>query len=75
MDKVFRIKGDFKKKNKKIEFNKEILSNSKDRAVERLYSEIGSKHAVKRNMIEIFDIEEIKPGDAKDPDIRALEEE
>lgn len=75
MDKVFRIKGSFKKKRKKIEFIKEIISNSKDRAVERLYSEVGSKHAVKRNMIEISEIEEIKSGNAEDPDIRSLEEE
>lgn len=75
MDKIFRIKGWFKKKREKIEFIKEVPSKSKDRALERLYSELGSKHAVKRNLIKISEIEEIKPEEAKDPNIRALGKE
>lgn len=75
MEKVFRIKGYFSKNRNKLEFNKELVSKSKDRALEKLYSELGSKHAVKRNLIEISDIEEIKPEEAEDPNIRALAEE
>lgn len=75
MEKVFRIKGHFKKKKKKLEFIKEVPSNSKDRAIERLYSELGSKHAVKRNLIKISNVEEIKPEEAEDPNIRELVEE
>lgn len=74
MEKVFRIKGHFKKKRKKLEFIKEVPSRSKDRAIERLYSELGSKHAVKRNLIEITDVEEIKPEEAENPDMRELDE-
>lgn len=75
MDKIFRIKGWFKKKREKIEFIKEVPSKSKERALERLYSELGSKHAVKRNLIKISEIGEIKPEEAKDPNIRALGKE
>ncbi len=75
MEKVFRIEGHFRKNRQKLEFNKEIISKSKDRALEKLYSELGSKHAVKRNLIEISNVEEIKPEEAEDPNIRALAEE
>lgn len=75
MEKVFRIKGHFTKNRQKLEFNKELMSKSKDRALEKLYSELGSKHAVKRNLIKISNVEEIKPEEAEDPNIRALAEE
>ncbi len=74
MEKVFRIEGWFKKRKKKIEFKKEMIANSKERVVERLYSEIGSKHAVKRNLINIVNVEDIKPEEAENPEIRALAE-
>lgn len=74
MKKIFRIEGSFKKRKKKTDFKKEIIANSKDRAVERLYSEIGSKHAVKRNLINIANVEEIEPEEAENPEIRALAE-
>ncbi len=44
-----------------MEFTKEIPAHSEDRAVEILYSELGSKHAVKRDLIEIKEVEEIEP--------------
>lgn len=72
MSKVFRIKGWFQKKGKKLEFTKELLSESKDRAIETLYSDLGSKHAVKRNLVHISEINKIKPEEAKDPDIQKI---
>lgn len=74
MDKIFRVKGRFKKKGRELEFTKELPSKSRGRAIERLYSDIGSKHAVKRNLIHISEVDEIKPEEAEDPDIRALAE-
>ncbi len=58
---MFRIKGSFRKNRKNMEFTKEIPAHSEDRAVEILYSELGSKHAVKRDLIEIKEVEEIEP--------------
>lgn len=72
MSKVFRIKGWFKKKGEKLEFTKELLSESKDRAIETLYSNLGSKHAVKRNLIHISEANEIKPEKVKDSGIRKI---
>lgn len=72
---VFRMKGWFEKKGQKMEFTKEMLADTEDRAVERLYSDIGSKHGVKRNLINITNVKEINPEEAEDQDIRALAEE
>jgi len=72
MSKVFRIKGWFKKKGEKLEFTKELLSESKDRAIETLYSNLGSKNAVKRNLIHISEANEIKPEEVKDSDIQKM---
>ena len=59
-NKTFRIKGSFKKGKKKMEFTKEIPAHSENRAVEILYSELGSKHAVKRALIDIDEVEELE---------------
>lgn len=51
---------------------KELPALSEQQAVERIYSEVGSKHKVKRNLIHIEEVAEIKPDEAKDPRIRAM---
>ena len=70
MEKIFRIKGSFEKRKNEIEFTKEIEAKSEERAIDRLNSEIGSKHAVKRNLIHISEVEEIKPEEAENPKFR-----
>ncbi len=75
MVKIFRIEGMFKKKGQKMSFTKEVPAGSKDRAIEKVYSTLGSKHAVKRSLINIDNTNEIEPEDAENPEIRALSEE
>ncbi|MBY9000747.1 MAG: 50S ribosomal protein L18a [Candidatus Heimdallarchaeota archaeon] len=66
--KTFHIRGEFKKRKEKIPFGKYVRALNVDDALEMVYSIIGSKHRVKRNMIfivsknvkEITDPEEIK---------------
>lgn len=70
MDKIFRIKGWFKKRGQKMSFTKETPSDSKNLVIEHLYSNLGSKHGVKRNSIHITSVEEIDPEEVKDPDVR-----
>ena len=57
--KVFKIKGEYKSGKRKITFGKEIRALNKEDALEELYSTLGSKHRVKRNLIKI------KPKDIK----------
>ena len=74
MEKIFRIEGLFEKNNNKMEFEKEVPANSKDRAIDLVYSELGSKHAVKRNLITIENVEEIELEEVEDREVReALE--
>ncbi|MCC6058289.1 MAG: 50S ribosomal protein L18a [Desulfurococcaceae archaeon] len=54
-------------------FVKEIRALKPEHAIERLYSELGSKHKVKRANIKIVDIVEIKPEEAEDRLARDLE--
>ena len=54
-------------------FVKEIRALKPEHAIERLYSELGSKHKVKRANIKIVDIVEIKPEEAEDRLVRDLE--
>ena len=70
--KVFRVKGTFIGKREKFPFIKEIRALKEDDAKEIVYSEIGSKHKVKRDHIRIEKIETIDPKEARSPIIRYL---
>ncbi len=59
MVKVFRIKGRFRCGEFFQEFRKEVSAIVPKHALEKVYSEIGSKHGVKRHQILIEKIEEI----------------
>jgi large subunit ribosomal protein LX len=56
-----------------VKFVKEIRALKPEHAIEKLYSELGSKHKVKRANIKIVDIVEIKPEEAEDRLVRDLE--
>lgn len=62
--KAFRVKGKFimgksiMSKNWQ-RFSKEVASLNKEEAKERVYSDLGSKHRVKRRNIKVEEIEEI----------------
>lgn len=69
---IYRIKGWFKHGLFKQKFNRDLLALSKDHAIERVYSEIGSRHKLTRNMIHINDVTEIKPEEVTDPRVLAM---
>ncbi|MHA1202895.1 MAG: 50S ribosomal protein L18Ae [Candidatus Heimdallarchaeaceae archaeon] len=67
--KTFHISGEFKKKKDKIPFGKYVRALNVEDALEMVYSIVGSKHRVKRNMIYVDakDIKEItNPEEIKD---------
>ncbi len=68
--KVFRVKGEFPMGDKMQPFSKEIASTGSENVREKLLSDIGSKHKVKRTKIVIHSIEEIPPEDAEDPSVK-----
>ena len=66
--KTFHIRGEFRKRKKKIPFGKYVRAINVKDALEHIYNTVGSNHKVKRNLIyidpkdirEITDPEEIK---------------
>ncbi|AEC52070.1 50S ribosomal protein LX [Pyrococcus sp. NA2] len=70
--KVFRVLGYFEKNGKKFKFTKEYRALKEEHVKELVYSDIGSKHKVKRRKIFIQEIKEIKPEEAEDIVVRRL---
>ncbi len=70
--KVFRIEGYYVKKRKKIFFSEEMRALSKEHALELIYSNIGSRHRVKRRDVIIEEINVISPKEAKNVVVRTL---
>lgn len=53
-------------------FTKEVMGESEEKTKEKLFSELGSRHRVKRRMIKIDSIEEISIDEVEDPVIAHL---
>ncbi|MCS7096239.1 MAG: 50S ribosomal protein L18Ae [Nitrososphaerota archaeon] len=70
--KVFRVTGEIQKPNLQTSFRREVVALKPEHAVERVYTELGSKHRVKRFQIKITNVEEISPEEARSPLIRKL---
>jgi len=73
--KTYHIRGEFKKRKRKIAFGKYVRALDVKDALEQVYSIIGSKHRVKRNVIYINpeDIREITdPEEIKDVVVKAF---
>lgn len=70
--KVFRVTGEIRKPNLKTRFRKEVIAVKPEHAVEKVYTELGSKHRVKRFHIKISNVEEISPQEIEDPLIRKI---
>lgn len=60
MIRIFRVRGWFKQGDRRQKFMREFPALSEKQVLERVYSELGSKHRVKRNLIHIEEITEIK---------------
>jgi large subunit ribosomal protein LX len=63
--KAFRVTGEIKKPSRNIKFSKEMTGLKKEDVIERLYSEMGSRHKAKRFEIKITKIEEEKSATEK----------
>jgi len=74
--KIFRISGFALFSHDKLpewrKFVVEIRALKKEHALEKLYSEFGSRHKLKRSHIKIVKIEEISPEEARSKYIKAL---
>ena len=70
--KIFRIQGKFMMGNALKPFTRELKAINEEEIKEKIYSEFGSKHHIKRNKIMIEEIAEISADEIQDPLIKAL---
>ncbi len=70
--KVFRVTGEINKPNLATPFAKEIMAEKKEHAIEKVYTEIGSKHRVKRFQIKIIETIEVPPDKIKDEILKKI---
>ena len=70
--KVWRASGTYKKKGKTYSFAKEMISPKEAHVKERVLSELGSRHRVKRKDIAISKVEEISPEEVTNLELRKL---
>lgn len=70
--KVFRVTGEIRKPNYQTGFRKEVRSVKPEDAVEKIYTEVGSKHRAKRFQIKIIKVEEVPPEEIESFNIRKL---
>ncbi len=70
--KVFRVTGEIRKPNFQTDFRKEVRALKLEDAIEKVFTELGSKHRVKRFQINILKVEEVNPEDIKSSLVRKL---
>ncbi len=70
--KIFRISGKFRMGENLQIFTKEFRAVSEESVIEKLYTDLGSKHKVKRNRIIIDEIKEIKPEEAENVYVKEM---
>ncbi len=69
---IYRVRGWFKQGIFRQKFKRDLVAPSKGHALERVYSEIGSRNKMTRNMIHIDEVTEVKPEEVKDPEVLAM---
>ncbi|MCW4005075.1 MAG: 50S ribosomal protein L18Ae [Candidatus Bathyarchaeota archaeon] len=70
--KVFRVTGEIFKPNLNTDFRKEVIADKKEQAVEKVYTEIGSKHRVKRYHMSITEVKEISVDEIENPILQKI---
>ena len=63
MIKIYRLKGVFGQKGEKQPFTLDVRAAKPEEAKEKVYTDMGSKHKIKRFLIKISSVEEISPED------------
>ncbi|MFH0748605.1 MAG: 50S ribosomal protein L18Ae [Candidatus Bathyarchaeota archaeon] len=72
--KIFRIEGIITKTNNIMPFSKDIRALKSEDAIEKIYTDFGSHHKVKRFHVKITKINEISLEETRDDIIRELSE-
>jgi large subunit ribosomal protein LX len=59
--KTFKILGYLNKKGRRIPFTKNVKALKDTDALEKIYSEIGSRHKAKRFDVKVVEVQEVEP--------------
>lgn len=70
--KVWRAVGKYRKNKRTFTFTKELIALKESHARERIFSDLGSRHRVKRRDIEISKVIEIKPEEVVSLKLRTI---
>lgn len=70
--KIFRIRGEITHPSMRTSFMKEVRALKLQDALERIYSEMGSRHKLERCHIRITEVREIPPEEVTDPILKQL---
>ncbi|MDF1538158.1 MAG: 50S ribosomal protein L18Ae [Candidatus Thorarchaeota archaeon] len=68
--KVWIATGEYTKLKRRFTFTKELMGDKEDHVKESIFSELGSRHRVKRRYITFTEIKEIKPEDVQNLELR-----
>lgn len=72
--KIFRVEGVITKSRHTMHFSKDVRALKAEDAAEKIYTDFGSQHHVKRVHIQIASVSEISPEEIKDTAVRELRE-
>jgi large subunit ribosomal protein LX len=70
--KVWRVTGEYRKLKRKFKFSREMIALKEAHVMEKIYSDLGSRHRVKRKDITITEIAEIKPEETTNLELRRI---
>lgn len=70
--KIYRIQGKFMMGDNLKPFTRELKATNEEEIKERIYSEFGSKHHIKRSKVKIEEIIEISADEVQDQVVKAL---
>ena len=69
--KAFRARGTFRAGNKDQDFTVDIVAKDKDDAMERVFSNFGSRHRASRRFVFIDEVKKIDPSESRAPVVQA----
>ncbi len=70
--KIWLATGEYTKLRRRFTFTKELLAPKREHVEEKIYSELGSRHRVKRKYVKFTEIKEIKPEEVTNLELRKV---
>jgi large subunit ribosomal protein LX len=71
MDEIaWSVTGTYRKNKRKFRFEKELIGAKESLIRERILSDLGSRHRIKRRDIDVSEIRELKPAEVKSLELR-----